>query len=321
MRALLTLTFLGMAGWSSVSSATPYCQAGTTIEMIFVGDYYPVTVVGGPDSMGQCKVRQDGADMWITRERLRPLGGGEFQASARNSPPNMPAERLRVPGPAAPPPAAPAAMPQPAQVQGNTPSFRVGERIEYLRNGRREVGTVTESSRLGLTVLQDGSGLPFSFTTDQRYQIRRLGPGAKTNPLHVSTPRRAGQKCPTRLAPRKNEIPSDALVRQLITCYFEDTSVGTYAGQTVNVDFSEFKIGSRFQYKVQVGSVMPLDLGDTITPVTVTYQLRKYSSMDVTTTDGARQVFYVYVDNNRRWATGVAQWLSQGTIRITPPAP
>lgn len=315
MRVPVALIVFGLLGWSSQASATTYCQAGTTIEMIFVGDYYPVTVVGGPDGAGQCKVRQDGAEMWIARERLRPLGGGVFQTTASNTPPIAPTgQRPALTS------AMPAPTPQHTPAQDHAPSFQVGERVEYLRNGKREVGTVTESSKFGLSVLPDGSGTPFSFTTDPRYQIRRLEPGAKAAPLYISKPKRAGQKCPTGLAPNKNEKPSEALVKQLITCYFEDTSVGTYAGQTINVDFSEFKIGSRFQYRAQVGSAMPLDFGDSITPVTVTYQLRRYSSIDVTTIDGARQVFYVYVDNSRRWATGVAKWLSQGNIRISPAA-
>lgn len=59
--------------------AEPYCQKGAQVEMRWTGEWQPRVVEGGPNEYGQCQLSGDGnPPQWISRDRIRPVGGGEF---------------------------------------------------------------------------------------------------------------------------------------------------------------------------------------------------------------------------------------------------
>lgn len=184
--------------------------------------------------------------------------------------------------------------------------LKPGDRIEFTRfEGKRTRGTVTEVSPNGMSlgVLQD-DGESFHFVISEayapKYQVTLLGGEAgKANPEHQAVASRPPRLCPD-LSARQGQTPSNALLRTLVTCWFEDTSKGgIYAGKTVNVDILSFKVGRVFK---KGNTLAYHDPNAPITPVTVKLNHRVYNSWDVTVTKNAVYDFLVYVDYHDRWA-------------------
>jgi len=185
-------------------------------------------------------------------------------------------------------------------------SLKAGDRIEFTRfEGKRTRGTVTQVSPngLSLSVLQD-DGERFSFVISEayaaRYQVELLsGQAGQSNPEHQSVASRPPTICPD-LSPKQGQTPNKALLRTLVTCWFEDTTKGgIYAGKTINVDILDFKVGKTFK---RGNTLAYHDPNAPITPVKVKFNQRIYNSRDVTVTKGAVYNFTVYVDYHDRWA-------------------
>jgi hypothetical protein len=76
-RVLLAAAFCAVIAPSA--HAEPYCQKGAPVEMRWTGEWQPRVVEGGPNEYGQCQLSGDGnPPQWISRDRIRPVGGGEF---------------------------------------------------------------------------------------------------------------------------------------------------------------------------------------------------------------------------------------------------
>lgn len=82
MRAIRMAPFLAVAlcaVFATSAHAEPYCQKGASVEMRWTGEWQPRIVEGGPNEYGQCQLSGDGNPaQWISRDRIRPVGGGEF---------------------------------------------------------------------------------------------------------------------------------------------------------------------------------------------------------------------------------------------------
>lgn len=108
-RSSLILPLLAVLCAAPPAFAEPYCQKGANVEMRWTGEWQPRVVEGGPNEYGQCQLSGDGnPPQWISRDRIRPVGGGEF------TDPVAPAAPVADAGPAivAPDMTAPVAAPE-----------------------------------------------------------------------------------------------------------------------------------------------------------------------------------------------------------------
>jgi len=63
----------------AAAHADSYCQKGASVEMRWTGEWQPRVVEGGPNDYGQCQLSGDGnPPQWVSRDRIRPVGGGTF---------------------------------------------------------------------------------------------------------------------------------------------------------------------------------------------------------------------------------------------------
>jgi hypothetical protein len=183
-------------------------------------------------------------------------------------------------------------------------SLKVGDRIEYSRyNDRRSSGTLTSVNGDALSVIEDGSGDTFYFVISpayaESYNVKLLSGGAaKSNPAHVYVPSRKPLACPD-ARPKQGDVPNQKLLRHLVVCWFEDTSIGTLSsGKTINIDVLDFKVGSAYRAG---NTLMYVDSKAKITPVRIKLNERTYNYADVTNRQGAVYDFSVYVDYNNKW--------------------
>lgn len=175
-----------MAG---TAHAAAYCTKGTDVEVYWVGEWHKWTVVEGPDRMGQCKLENsDNAASWITKERIRPVGGGTFDTAA---------------APAAPKPQAVAAGKQGAQSYCTK-----GAKVEVYWVGEWHEWTVVGGpDRMGQCKLENSDNAA-SWITKER--IRPVGGGAfkeaAAAPAPVAAPALAVDPAPAAAAVNDNDI-------------------------------------------------------------------------------------------------------------------
>lgn len=72
---LLIAATLFAAGAAPAQQASPLCNAGQAVSVLYAGQWYPAKVLKGPDAMGTCLVSYDGFgsnwDEWVKGSRMR----------------------------------------------------------------------------------------------------------------------------------------------------------------------------------------------------------------------------------------------------------
>lgn len=79
LKSFLVYPLAALCFVASSAHAEPYCQKGAQVEMRWTGEWQPRVVDGGPDEYGKCLLSGDGNPaQWVSRDRIRPVGGGVF---------------------------------------------------------------------------------------------------------------------------------------------------------------------------------------------------------------------------------------------------
>lgn len=201
-------------------------------------------------------------------------------------------------------------------------SLKVGDRIEYSRySDKRSTGTLTGVNGDALSVIEDGSGENFYFVISPAYaasyDVKLLsGNSSKANPLHTYIASRPPAQCPE-LNPKQGDVPDQKLLKHLIVCWFEDTSVGTFSsGKIINIDVLDFKAGR--PYKAG-NTLMHVDPKTKISPARIKLNERTYNYADVRNRLGAVYDFVVYVDYNNKWAVAPKIIKMGDSVRVPKP--
>ena len=92
-KSVAALAFAAALFAAPASFAAAYCQKGDNVETRWGADWLPRTVTAGPNELGQCQLADTDGNppQWVSRDRIRPVGGGEFAAAPAAAPAPAPA--------------------------------------------------------------------------------------------------------------------------------------------------------------------------------------------------------------------------------------